>query len=113
MATWSSPIPTALPMLPASGRGCPRTRPAIADNHEVLTDVAEPCRWVLRGSLRLDAGRDAGGAPGRRSNRVVPGGPRDLPVVALGIGEVRVAALEELRVRRFLRHGGTGLAGVP
>src|SRR6266702_3770940 len=65
------------------------------------------------GSLGLDVGRDAGGAPGRRGNRVVPGGPRDLPVVAFGIGEVRIAALEELRVRRFLCHRGTGLMGTP
>jgi len=55
------------------------------------------------GSLGLDIGRDAIGAPGRRGNRVVPGGPRDLPVVAFGVGEIRIAALEELRVRRFLR----------
>src|SRR6266702_3389182 len=65
------------------------------------------------GSLGLDVGRDAGGAPGRRGNRVVPGGPRDLPVVAFGIGEVRIAALEELCLRRFLRHGGTGVPGAP
>jgi hypothetical protein len=63
-------------------------------------------------SLGLDVGCDACGAPGRRGDRVVLGGPRDLPVVALGIGEVRIAALEELRVRWFLRHGGTGLASV-
>src|SRR5215472_10917364 len=65
------------------------------------------------GSPGLGVGCDAGGAPGRRGHRVVSGGPRDFPVVAFGIGEVRIAALEELRVRRFLRHGGTGLAGAP
>jgi hypothetical protein len=61
----------------------------------------------------LDVSRDASGAPGRCGNRVILGGPRDLPVVAFGIGEVRIAALEELRVRRFLRHGGTGRLGAP
>ena len=65
------------------------------------------------GSLGLDIGRDASGAPGRRGNRVVPGGPGDLPVVAFRIGEVRIAAFEELRVRRFLRHRDTGLTGTP
>src|SRR5262245_56017734 len=63
--------------------------------------------------LGLDVRRDAGGAPGRYGNRVLAGRPRDLPVVALGIGEVGIAALEELRVRRLLRHGGTGLASAP
>src|SRR5215471_20273587 len=80
--------------------------------------IKRPVRPATRcdspgGSLGLDVGRDAGGAPGRRGDRVVPGGPRDLPVVAFWIGEVRIAALEELRVRWFLRHGGTGLAGAP
>src|SRR5215472_3418466 len=65
------------------------------------------------GSPGLGVDCDAGGAPGRRGHRVVSGGPRDFPVVAFGIGEVRIAALEELRVRLFLRHGGTGLAGAP
>src|SRR5262249_4975299 len=64
-------------------------------------------RW----SLGLDVCRDASGAPGCRGNRVLAGRPRDLPVVAFGIGEVGIAALEELRVRRLLRHDGTGLAG--
>src|SRR5215469_319683 len=61
----------------------------------------------------LDVRRDASGAPGRCGNRVLAGRPRDLPVVALGIGEVGIAAFEELRARWLLRHGGTGLASAP
>ena len=88
----------------------------IRPNRDPDSAAVYPARNTLRqpgGSLGLDVSRDAGGAPGRCGNRVILGGPRDLPVVAFGIGEVRIAALEELRVRRFFRHGGTGRLGAP
>src|SRR5690349_14362154 len=102
---------------PASGLRRPRPDARPAPRHPAARSE-RPIRHATRrdrpgGSFGLVAGRDAGGAPGRRGNRVVPRGPRDLPVVAFGVGEVRIAALEEVRVRWFLRHGGAGLTGTP
>src|SRR6266480_7754901 len=54
-----------------------------------------------------------GGAAGRRDDRVAVGCPGDFPVVAFGIGEVGIAALEELGIGGLFGQGGAGRSRPP
>src|SRR5215467_14229541 len=91
-------------MCPGCSVGSPSTLPVLS--------LLEPCagtgkRVPVRHSPR---GRSLTGGAAGGGDRVVVGRPRNFPVVALGVSEVGVTAVEELGGDRVLRDACAGRA---